>query len=159
MSTASFSRGWSKYAALAVLLTPSVAGMAIFVMGPILGSLALSFTNWDMFADIEWVGFANYFKAIGDPAVRTALGNTMLFILGYLPPVVGIGLGVGWSTLIAAELVAASQGLGIMIKTASDFLQTDIVVLGIFVIALVAIGFEWIVRLAEKLLVPWHGKA
>ena len=70
-----------------------------------------------------------------------------------------IGLGVGWSTLIAAELVAASQGLGIMIKTASDFLQTDIVVLGIFVIALVAIGFEWIVRLAEKLLVPWHGKA
>jgi multiple sugar transport system permease protein len=92
MSTASFSRGWSKYAALAVLLTPSVAGMAIFVLGPILGSLALSFTNWDMFADIEWVGFANYFKAIGDPAVRTALGNTMLFILGYLPPVVGIGL-------------------------------------------------------------------
>lgn len=72
---------------------------------------------------------------------------------------VRIGLGVGWSTLIAAELVAASRGLGIMIKTASDFLQTDIVVLGIFVIALVAIVFEWIVRLAEKLLVPWHGKA
>lgn len=70
-----------------------------------------------------------------------------------------IGLGVGWSTLIAAELVAASQGLGIMIKTASDFLQTDIVVLGIFVIALVAIGFEWLVRLAERLLVPWNGKA
>lgn len=70
-----------------------------------------------------------------------------------------IGLGVGWSTLIAAELVAASRGLGIMIKTASDFLQTDIVVLGIFVIALVAIGFEWLVRLAERLLVPWHGKA
>jgi taurine transport system permease protein len=72
---------------------------------------------------------------------------------------VRIGLGVGWSTLIAAELVAASRGLGIMIKTASDFLQTDIVVLGIFVIALVAIGFEWIVRSAEKILVPWHGKA
>lgn len=70
-----------------------------------------------------------------------------------------IGLGVGWSTLIAAELVAASRGLGIMIKTASDFLQTDIVVLGIFVIALVAIGFEWLVRLAEKWLVPWHSKA
>ena len=52
-----------------------------------------------------------------------------------------------------------SRGLGIMIKTASDFLQTDIVVLGIFVIALVAIAFEWIVRIAEKLLVPWHGKA
>ncbi|WP_448953157.1 ABC transporter permease subunit [Labrys neptuniae] len=72
---------------------------------------------------------------------------------------VRIGLGVGWSTLIAAELVAASRGLGIMIKTASDFLQTDIVVLGIFVIALVAIGFEWLVRLAERFLVPWHGKA
>ena len=63
-------------------------------MGPILGSLALSFSSWDMFADIEWIGFENYAKAVADPAVRTALGNTLLFILGYLPPVVGIGLGL-----------------------------------------------------------------
>lgn len=94
MSAASFSRGWSKYLALAVLLAPSLVGMAVFVMGPILGSLALSFTKWDMFADIEWIGMANYWKAINDPAVRGALTNTVLFILGYLPPVVCIGLGL-----------------------------------------------------------------
>lgn len=94
MSNASFSRGWSKYLALAVLLAPSLVGMAVFVMGPILGSLALSFTDWDMFADIEWTGLTNYWKAINDPAVRGALANTLLFILGYLPPVVGIGLGL-----------------------------------------------------------------
>lgn len=94
MSNASFSRGWSKYVALAVLLAPSLIGMAVFVMGPILGSLALSFTDWDMFSDIRWIGLANYGKALADPAVRSALGNTLLFILGYLPPVVGIGLGL-----------------------------------------------------------------
>jgi multiple sugar transport system permease protein len=94
MSGAAFANGWSKYLALAVLLTPSLIGMSVFVIGPILGSLALSFTSWDMFADIEWIGLANYAQAIGDPAVHTALGNTMLFILGYLPPVVCIGLGL-----------------------------------------------------------------
>lgn len=91
---ATSANGWHKYLALAVLLAPSLIGMAVFVMGPILGSLALSFTGWDMFADIEWIGFANYDKALGDPAVQAALANTMLFILGYLPPVVAIGLGL-----------------------------------------------------------------
>ncbi|MDQ0394351.1 ABC transporter permease subunit [Labrys monachus] len=72
---------------------------------------------------------------------------------------VRIGLGVGWSTLVAAELVAATRGLGFMIQTASQFLLTDVVLLGILVIALVAIALEGIVRLVERLLVPWHGKA
>ena len=41
-----------------------------------------------------------------------------------------IGLGVGWSTLVAAELVAATKGLGFMIQSAAQFLSTDIVILG-----------------------------
>ncbi len=69
-----------------------------------------------------------------------------------------IGLGVGWSTLVAAELVAATRGLGFMIQSAAQFLRTDIVVMGIFVVALVAITLEGLVRLAERIFVPWHGK-
>ncbi|AYG60267.1 ABC transporter permease subunit [Rhizobium jaguaris] len=66
-----------------------------------------------------------------------------------------IALGAGWSTLVAAELVAATQGLGFMIQSAAQFLVTDIVISGIIVIALIAFLFEIGVRLIERRFVPW----
>jgi len=66
-----------------------------------------------------------------------------------------IALGAGWSTLVAAELVAASRGLGFMIQSAAQFLVTDIVIGGIIVIAAIAFLLELIGRLLERLLVPW----
>ena len=44
--------------------------------------------------EISWVGIDNYVTALGDPAVLGALRNTLTFILGYLPAVVAIGLGI-----------------------------------------------------------------
>jgi taurine transport system permease protein len=70
-----------------------------------------------------------------------------------------IALGAGWSTLVAAELVAASRGLGFMIQSAAQFLVTDVVIMGILVIAAVAFAFEIALRLLERWLVPWAGKA
>lgn len=69
-----------------------------------------------------------------------------------------IGLGTGWATLVAAELVAATRGLGFMIKGASDFLVTDVVVLGILVIAVIAFALELSLRAIQRVLVPWQGK-
>jgi taurine transport system permease protein len=69
-----------------------------------------------------------------------------------------IGMGVGWTTLVAAEMVAASTGVGQMVLNASNFLRTDIVVMGIFVIGFFAIIFEFAMRSLEKKLVPWRGK-
>ncbi|MFZ6687176.1 taurine ABC transporter permease TauC [Undibacterium sp. SXout11W] len=71
---------------------------------------------------------------------------------------VRIGLGVGWSTLVAAELIAATRGLGFMIQSAAQFLVTDVVVMGIIVIALIAFIFEWGLRRLQKILVPWSEK-
>ena len=70
-----------------------------------------------------------------------------------------IGLGVGWSTLVAAELVAATRGLGFMVQSAANFLVTDVVIMGILTIAAIALALELLLRLAERLLVPWkrHG--
>lgn len=70
-----------------------------------------------------------------------------------------IALGAGWSTLVAAELVAASRGLGFMIQSAAQFLVTDVVLMGILVIAAVAFALEAILRWIERRLVPWAGKA
>ena len=69
-----------------------------------------------------------------------------------------IGMGVGWTTLVAAEMVAANAGLGQMVLNASNFLRTDVVVVGILVIGVFAILFELGMRWLELTLVPWKGK-
>ena len=72
---------------------------------------------------------------------------------------VRVGLGVGWSTLVAAELVAAQRGLGFMIQSAAQFLNTEIVVAGILVIAGVAFALEFGLRRLQRRWVPWQGRA
>jgi taurine transport system permease protein len=69
-----------------------------------------------------------------------------------------IAIGFGWTTLVAAEMVAANVGLGQMVLNASNFLRTDIVVMGIVVIGVVAYLFDLLMRWAERRLVPWKGK-
>lgn len=96
-----------------------------------------------------------------------SLGATRIQVLKYvilptaLPHIltgIRIGLGVGWSTLVAAELVAADRGIGFMVQSAAQFLITDIVVLGIIVIALVAVSFELFLRWLQQQLAPWYSQ-
>ena len=69
-----------------------------------------------------------------------------------------IGIGFGWTTLVAAEMVAATKGLGYMVLTASQFLQTSTVIMGIIVIAAIAYGFDLLMRFVERKVVPWKGR-
>ena len=69
-----------------------------------------------------------------------------------------IGIGFGWTTLVAAEMVAANVGLGYMVLNASNFLRTDIVIMGIIVIGVVAYLFDLLMRWVERRLVPWKGR-
>ena len=70
-----------------------------------------------------------------------------------------IALGVGWGTLVAAELIAATRGIGFMIMSASQFLATDVVFVGIGIIAACAFAFTLVMRALEAWLVPWKGKS
>jgi taurine transport system permease protein len=69
-----------------------------------------------------------------------------------------IGMGVGWTTLVAAEMVAADAGLGKMVFNASNFLRTDVVILGILAIGVVAYAFELVMRWVERHAAPWKGR-
>ena len=69
-----------------------------------------------------------------------------------------VGIGFGWTTLVAAEMVAATSGLGYTVLSASRFLQTDIVIMGIVVIAIIAYAFDHLVRFVERRVVPWKGR-
>ncbi len=70
-----------------------------------------------------------------------------------------VAMGVCWGTVVAAELVAASQGAGMMIMVASKFTLTDIVIMGIILIGVIGFGIDMLMRWAERFLVPWKGKA
>jgi len=69
-----------------------------------------------------------------------------------------IGVGFGWTTLVAAEMVAATQGLGYMVLSASQFLQTSTVLVGIILIGGIAWSFDLAMRWVEKRVVPWKGR-
>jgi len=69
-----------------------------------------------------------------------------------------IGIGVGWTTLVAAEMVASTSGLGFMVLNAAEFLSSDVVIMGIIVIGIFALCFDVLMRYIEKALVPWKGK-
>jgi taurine transport system permease protein len=70
-----------------------------------------------------------------------------------------ISLGVGWGTLVAAELIAATRGIGYLIMSASHFLATDVVFVGIGLIAICAFAFSFAMRLLERWLVPWKSQS
>ena len=69
-----------------------------------------------------------------------------------------IAIGFGWTTLVAAEMVAATAGLGQMVLNASNFLRTDVVIMGIVVIGVVAYLFDLLMRHVERVMVPWKGR-
>ena len=75
--------------------------------------------------------------------------QVLLFVIlpGALPEILTglrIGLGVGWSTLVAAELIAATRGLGFMVQSAGEFLATDVVLAGIAAWACRSISKNWV---------------
>jgi taurine transport system permease protein len=69
-----------------------------------------------------------------------------------------VAMGVCWGTVVAAELVAAEKGAGMMIMVASKFQSTDIVLMGIILIGIIGFSIDMLMRQAEKFLVPWKGK-
>lgn len=66
--------------------------------------------------------------------------------------------GVGFSTLVASEMVAAQSGIGWMVLDASNYLRSDVVFMGVIIMGLTGIAVDLIFRVIEKKLVPWKGK-
>jgi taurine transport system permease protein len=69
-----------------------------------------------------------------------------------------IGIGVGWTTLVAAEMIAANRGLGFMVLNAAENLESDTVIMGIFMIGVFAFAFDLLIRYLEKIMIPWKGR-
>jgi sulfonate transport system permease protein len=84
---------------------------------------------------------------------------TQVLLPGALPSIlVGLRFALGsmWLTLIAAEALAAESGIGFMTTTAREFMQTDVVLVGTLLYALLGKGADSMTRLLERKLLPWH---
>ncbi len=78
---------------------------------------------------------------------------------GALPSIfVGLrfGLGIMWLTLIVAETISASSGIGYMAMQAREFMMTDVVVLSIIIYALLGKLADTFARLLERNLLAWN---
>ncbi len=109
-------------------LAPALTLFCIFVLFPIFQSIWISFTSWNGFGAMEWVGLKNYQDLFVDPAFYTSLINNALWlVLTLFAPVLGL--------IIA--LFLNQQVFGIKIVKSLFFLP--------FVINLVVIGliFSW----------------
>jgi taurine transport system permease protein len=70
-----------------------------------------------------------------------------------------LAIGVVYATLIAAEIIAGSTGLGWMILDAGRFLRSDYVFVGILIIGLMGLGLDRLLLFIERRVVHWAGKA
>lgn len=67
-------------------------------------------------------------------------------------------LGVGYTTLVSAEMVAARSGIGWMVLDASRYLRSDIIFLGIIIMGITGILLDKGIQVIEHKAVPWKGK-
>ncbi|TNY06736.1 ABC transporter permease subunit, partial [Escherichia coli] len=65
-------------------------------------------------------------------------------------------LGLMWVLLIVAETLSAQAGIGYLTMNAREFLQTDIVLVGILLYALLGKLADVVARALERAWLPWH---
>ena len=67
-------------------------------------------------------------------------------------------LGFMYTTLVAAEMVAAVSGIGWMVLDASKFLRSDIIFVGIIIMGVIAISIDLGLRWLQTRCIPWVGR-
>ena len=101
----SWYRVWVPY----VMLIPTMIGLLIFRLGPLLGSLAISFTDWNMLTSATFVGLANYKEMFHNPSFIQTAKNTFIFSLIYVLGVMFLGLS------LALLLNKKAKGIGFFV--------------------------------------------
>lgn len=81
--------------ALAYLfLLPTLIGLALFTVGPVVAGFLISFTNWNILLAPQWVGLDNYQALVAQDLPRKVLGNTLYYTLLNVPLNMALALGV-----------------------------------------------------------------
>lgn len=89
-------------------ISPFIIGFLAFTLIPIIASLYLSFTNYNLFAAPQWIGLDNYIKMFtSDPRLLQSLKVTLIYVLA------GVPLRLAFALLIAVILNTTSRAVGL----------------------------------------------
>lgn len=72
---------------------------------------------------------------------------------------VQVALGNAWSTLVAAEMLAATAGLGYMIQQGRLLVRPDIIVVGMLTIGIIGAILTTLLSKLENRVVKWRSRA
>lgn len=98
-------------------------------------------------------------RSLGAGRVKTLRYVIFPSILPDIFTGIRVAVGFTYTTLVAAEMVAAKTGIGWLVLDASRFLQTSYVFMGIIVMGLTGVVLDGIVKAAQRRAVPWLGRA
>ncbi|WP_328995408.1 sugar ABC transporter permease [Kribbella sp. NBC_01245] len=66
-------------------LAPQLIGLVVFMVGPLIFAVVLSFSHWDGFGTRSFAGLANFERVFSDPQLRTSVRNTVWFTVLQVP--------------------------------------------------------------------------
>src|SRR5262245_25795077 len=66
-------------------IVPWLVGFLLFVAGPMLASIWLSLTDYEILRPIHFIGLDNFVEAVADPLFRKSLWNTAIYTALYVP--------------------------------------------------------------------------
>ncbi|MBZ0300080.1 MAG: sugar ABC transporter permease [Anaerolineae bacterium] len=94
-------------------LIPTIVGLLLFIVGPMLFTFALSFFKWNVFRPPEVIGFANFERLFSDPRVFVSFRNTFLLVIMTVTMLEVLAM-----SLALAVHRLASRALGYFFRTA-----------------------------------------
>jgi multiple sugar transport system permease protein len=99
-------RGWRKVGLVSLFLLPALIPLIVFRLVPMVASLLVSTTEWNLLRAPVFVGIRNYVDVLTDPKFHKALGNTLYYLVGYLPLVLIFALTI--AVLLNSKLKGAA---------------------------------------------------
>lgn len=94
--------------AAAAFLAPDLIGLLVFVLLPIAYAIYVSFFDWNLIADMKFVGLANYERMLTDADWWASMARTLQFAALYVPLLFVLSLGLAVALTALASGTAAS---------------------------------------------------
>jgi taurine transport system permease protein len=109
---------------------------------------------------VRGVGRRKIQAALALGASRTTIFRRVIFPAS-LPGIftsIRVSIGLGVTMLVGAEMIATTAGIAYMAMSASDFLLTNVVIVGVLVMAILGYALDLVARTIENRIVHWGGK-